>query len=175
MRIVRPACVLRPWEEADAPAIVPHADDPSVASRLRDGFPHPYTLADARAFIARARAIDPPTIFTIEVEGAAAGGIGFHPGTDVERFSAEVGYWLGRRYWGRGIATQALCALADHAFAAHGFLRLWAVPFADNPASARVLEKAGFVREGTLRRSAVKAGHVLDQWLYARTDQDSGR
>jgi [ribosomal protein S5]-alanine N-acetyltransferase len=172
MRIVLPSCILRPWDEADAPVIAPHADDPGVASRLRDGFPHPYTVDDARTFIARARATDPPTIFAIEVEGGAAGSIGFHVGRDVERQSAEVGYWLGRRYWGRGIATEALRAVADHAFAAHGLLRLFAVPFADNPASARVLEKAGFVREGTMRRSAVKAGRVLDQWLYARTDLD---
>ena len=88
--------------------------------------------------------------------------------TDVERIGAEVGYWLGRAFWGRGIATAALRLLTAHAFAADPELRrLWAVPFVTNVASARVLEKAGYTREGTLRQSAIKDGRVLDQFMYA--------
>ncbi len=96
-----------------------------------------------------------------------------HARTDVERIGAEVGYWLGRAFWNRGVATAALRLLTAHAFAADPELRrLWAVPFVTNIASARVLEKAGYTREGTLRQSAIKDGRVLDQWMYAilRTD-----
>ena len=91
--------------------------------------------------------MDPQTFFAIEVDGALAGGIGYTRRTDVERIGAEVGYWLGRAFWGRGIATAALRLLTAHAFAADPELRrLWAVPFARNVASARVLEKAGYTR-----------------------------
>lgn len=112
--------------------------------------------------------MQPQTYFAIVVEGAVAGGIGYSRRTDVERISAEVGYWLGVSYWGRGIATGAVKSLTALAFAAAPELRrLYAVPYASNPASARVLEKAGWRLEGRLRESVIKDGVVLDQWLYA--------
>jgi len=89
------------------------------------------------------------------------------PGRDVERFSAEIGYWLGEEFWGRGITTEAVQLVTDHAFAQLNFLRLFALPFADNAASIRVLEKAGYAREAVLRSSSVKYGEVKDQMLYA--------
>ena len=107
-------------------------------------------------------------MLAIEVAGHVAGGIGYTRHEDVERVSAEVWYWLGVSFWGRGIATAALQALSEHAFATHGELtRLYAVPFSWNPASARVLEKAGYRREAILRQSVIKDGQVLDQWMYA--------
>ena len=160
--------VVREWEEADAEAVVRPANDRRVWLGLRDAFPHPYGIEDGKRFIAKARAMTPRTFFAIEVEGRVAGGIGYTLHSDVERIGAEVGYWLGQEFWGRGIATTALRLLTAHAFRAHPELqRLWAVPYATNAASARVLEKAGYVREGTLRRSAIKDGRVLDQWMYA--------
>jgi RimJ/RimL family protein N-acetyltransferase len=135
---------------------------------MRDAFPHPYGRAEAEAFLATATTMSPLTWFAIEFEGRVAGGIGYTLYEDVERIGAEVGYWLGVEFWGRGIATAAVRALTRHAFAAHPELRrLWAVPYATNPASARVLEKAGYRLEGTLRQSAIKEGRVLDQWMYA--------
>jgi RimJ/RimL family protein N-acetyltransferase len=106
------------------------------------------------------------------VHGEAVGGIGLTLKNDVERCSAEIGYWLGEAVWGRGIATAAVQALTDYGFKAFGLTRIFAVPFANNPASMRVLEKVGYVREGVMRRSAIKGGVVLDQVLYAITDQD---
>jgi RimJ/RimL family protein N-acetyltransferase len=114
----------------------------------------------------------PEVDFAIEAGGEAAGGIGLRLGQDVERFSAEIGYWLGEPFWGRGIATAALSATVKHAFAELGLIRIFAIPFAGNEASLRVLEKAGFLREGVLRRSAVKEGRVLDQLLYAVTREE---
>lgn len=160
-------CRVRSWTAADAPAIVPHANDRNVSSMLRDRFPHPYALRDAEAFLARALATRPETDFAIEVGGEVAGGIGFIPGTDIERVSAEVGYWLGVAFWGRGVVTAALRAASAWAFDAYDLRRVFAVPFADNRASCRVLEKAGFAREGFLRSAVVKDGRVHDLALYA--------
>jgi RimJ/RimL family protein N-acetyltransferase len=160
--------VVREWEEADAAAVAEQANDRRVWLGLRDAFPHPYGIEDGQRFIAMARAMTPRTYFVIEVEGRVAGGIGYTLHSDVERIGAEVGYWLGHEFWGRGIATAALRLLTAHAFQANPELRrLWAVPYATNAASARVLEKAGYTREGTLRRSAIKDGQILDQWMYA--------
>jgi RimJ/RimL family protein N-acetyltransferase len=115
-----------------------------------------------------AKAMSPETYFAIEISGRVAGGIGYTLHTDVERVGAELGYWLGVAHWGRGVATDAVRAVTDHAFAAHPELRrVWAVPYDTNPASARVLEKAGYTLEGTMRESVIKDGRVLDSWLYA--------
>lgn len=168
-------CVLRRWREGDEPSLVRHADDYEVWRRLRDRFPHPYTRADAEQWIALARQQDPQTHFAIEVRGEAAGGISLLLGSDVERRSAEIGYWLGRAFWGKGIATAAVRALTAHGFEAFDLTRIFAVPFAGSSASIRVLEKCGYVREGTMRRSAIKEGVVLDQALYAVTDLDLAR
>ena len=106
-------------------------------------------------------------MWAIEVDGEAAGGIGIEQKTDVERISAEIGYWLGESCWNRGVVTEALQAVTAEVFRRFDVMRLYALPFADNPGSIRVLEKAGYVREGHLRRSAIKDGKVRDQLLYA--------
>jgi RimJ/RimL family protein N-acetyltransferase len=165
--------VIRGWRHGDAAALAKLADDRAIWLGLRDLFPHPYGIGDALEFIAMAERMDPQTFFAIEVDGALAGGIGYTRRPDVERVGAEVGYWVGRAFWGRGIATAALRLLTAHAFAAEPELRrLFAVPFVTNIASARVLEKAGYSREGTLRQSAIKDGRVLDQWMYALVRDD---
>jgi len=168
--------VVREWRREDAPGLAPLANDRRVWLGLRDAFPNPYGLEDARQFIAMASAKTPPTFFAITLSGAVAGGIGYTLHPDVERIGAEVGYWLGFEYWGRGIATRALEAVTRHAFAAHPELRrLYAVPYASNPASARVLTKAGYRCEGTLRESAIKDGQVLDQWMYSILRREVGK
>lgn len=152
---------------SDAASLVTHADNLNVARHLRDRFPHPYTSADARRFLEAIIIARPITTFAIDVSGEAVGGIGFSPGADVERFSAEIGYWLAEPFWGRGIAADALRLTSDYAFATCNVLRLFALPFADNARSIRVLEKAGYTCEGILRASSVKFGEPRDQALYA--------
>ena len=160
--------VVREWQEEDAEALAAIANDRQVWLGLRDAFPNPYSIDDARAFIAKAAGHSPRSYFAITVDGKLAGGIGYTQLSDVERIGAEVGYWLGCEFWGRGIATEALRLMTRHAFRTNPVLRrLFALPYASNPASARVLEKAGYRLEGTLRQSAIKNGHVLDQWMYA--------
>ena len=144
-----------------------HANNRNIWINLRDRFPHPYTRGDGQAFIKLARRMEPESFFAIAVDGTAVGGIGFVPQQDVERTSAEVGYWLGEPFWGRGIVGEALVAITEYAIHKHGFTRLYALPFAHNHASCRVLEKAGYQLEARLRRSAIKEGQVIDQLQYA--------
>ncbi|MGE0448576.1 MAG: GNAT family N-acetyltransferase [Vicinamibacterales bacterium] len=167
MHLTLDRCVVRSWEAGDVASLVAHANNRRIWENLRDRFPHPYRRQDGQAFIRQARSQYPETFFALEVEGEAAGGIGFVLQQDVERVSAEIGYWLGERYWGRGICTEALKAVSAHAIRHHGLTRVFALPFAHNAASCRVLEKAGFVVEGRLRRSALKDGRIVDQVLYA--------
>jgi [ribosomal protein S5]-alanine N-acetyltransferase len=163
-------CTVRPWRASDAEALVRHANNINIAKQLRDRFPHPYTSRDAHDFLKMITATTPQTSLAIDVEGEAAGGLGYVPGNDVERYSAEVGYWLGEACWGRGVVTEALTLFTAHAFKELGLLRLFALPFADNLASIRVLEKAGFEREGILRSSSVKYGKPRDQAIYAKVN-----
>jgi RimJ/RimL family protein N-acetyltransferase len=160
-------CTVRSWRLEDVPSLARHANDRDVWINLRDAFPHPYTEADAARFIRSAVRRRPETLFAIEVDGEAAGGIGYGIHIDVERVSAEIGYWLGRTFWGRGVMTEALRAVTRQAVEAHGLTRIYAVPYEWNGASFRVLEKAGYVCECRMRRSAIKDGKVIDQLLYA--------
>jgi [ribosomal protein S5]-alanine N-acetyltransferase len=162
-------CVLRRWRTRDLASLVRHANNANVSRYLRERFPYPYTRRDARAFLASAAipgADD--TRLAIDVGGEAVGGIGVIIGTDIERYSAEVGYWLGEEYWGRGIVTEALQLFSDDVFERLNLLRLFAVAAVANVGSARVLEKAGYQQEAVMRSAAVKFGQPNDQLLYAR-------
>lgn len=172
MQLELSQCSVRDWRPSDARSLQHHADSHAVWRQLRDRFPHPYTRRDADVFLAGACGATPRTTFAIDVQGDAVGGIGLRLGDDVARASAEVGYWLGEQFWGRGIMTEVLRAVTEQAIHRFGIHRVYALPFAENVASARVLEKAGFTREGTLRRSALKDGRILDQAIYAITDLD---
>jgi len=165
-------CVLRRWRAADIGPLARHANNINVSRYLRDRFPYPYTRKDARAFLAAAGGGADDTRLAIDVDGEAVGGIGVIVGSDIERFSAEVGYWLGEPYWGRGIATEALVLFSEHVFERLNLLRLFAVATATNVASARVLEKAGYQREGVMRCAAVKFGLPNDQLLFARINSN---
>ncbi|MGE5347063.1 MAG: GNAT family N-acetyltransferase, partial [Acidithiobacillales bacterium] len=172
MAVFLPHPPLRPWASRDAQSLVRHANDYEVWRFLRDRFPHPYTRKDAKAWLSRQIGVSPPLDFAISLDGEAVGGIGLVPGTDVDRISAEVGYWLGRAAQGRGLATRALRSMTAYAFDALGLVRLFALPFDFNTASVRVLEKAGYTREGLLRDAAIKEGRVTNYSLYAMTRSD---
>ncbi len=160
-------CRIRSWQAGDEPALSCHADSPRIYRNVRDHFPHPYTLADAEAWVRDSSAAVPQTSFAIEIDGEPGGGIGVILQEDVNRCSAEIGYWLGEAFWGRGIVTEAVRAFTPWAWDAYGIGRLYAKVFAWNTASSRVLEKAGYSLEGRLRRAAIKQGEVVDELLYA--------
>lgn len=167
MKLALRTCVVRSWEWRDRDAIVPHANNRKVSINLRDRFPYPYTINDARTWLEMVIDHTPETNFAIDVGGEAVGGIGFTLQPDVARRSAEIGYWLGEEFWGRGITTEALIAVTDHAFTNYDLCRLYAHVFEWNGASARVLEKAGYTFEGRLRKSVTKEGQTIDQLMYA--------
>lgn len=167
MEIRLSRCTLRPWCEGDEPSLVRHADDPRIARNLRDRFPHPYTPDDAARWVRLAQLMR-DTNFAIEIDGLAVGAIGVEMFDDVYRVGAEIGYWLGAPYWGRGVMTEAVRAVTEHVFATTELERLQAGVFDWNPASMRVLEKAGYAREGVMRRAVVKNGEVGDLVMYAR-------
>jgi len=162
------SCIVRGWREGDRDTLVRFANNRRVWRNLKDRFPHPYTAADAEAWLALSRTSPGRTGWAIEVDELAVGGIGLEPLADIHIQVAHIGYWLGEPYWGRGIATDAVRAVSDYALGQLGFLRLEAPVFAWNPASMRVLEKCGFEREGVMRKSVFKDGEVIDSMLYAR-------
>ena len=161
-------CELRPFLAEDAPALAELANDVTVWRNLRDAFPHPYTLEHAVGFVEHTRKQPPGCHLAIVVDGRAVGSIGLKLGTDVERVSAELGYWLGAPYRDRGVMTEAIRAFTEASFETFSLSRIFALPFAHNVASCRALEKAGFTLEGVLRRSCIKEGRIIDQRQYAR-------
>lgn len=143
------------------------ANSRKVWRNLHHRFPHPYTQADAARWFSLLAATPEPTHWAIEVEGVAVGGVGVDLGEGIYVKAGHLGYWLGERYWGRGIMTAAARVASQYALAHFGLVRLEAAVFAWNPASMRVLEKSGFVREGILRKGVFKDGQLIDHVLYA--------
>ncbi|NUO82992.1 GNAT family N-acetyltransferase [candidate division KSB1 bacterium] len=158
--------LLRPWQRSDEASLAQHANNRNVWRNLRDAFPHPYTMNDAEQWIQKASAEDPVMDFAIVVQGAAVGGIGLIPRADVHRHTLGLGYWLGEAFWGRGIMTEAVCAVTDYAFQNAETQRVYACVYAWNPGSTRVLEKAGYQLEGRLRKHARKDGMFVDEFIY---------
>ena len=158
---------IREWRPGDEESLVLHANNRNVSRNLRDAFPYPYTMADATRWIETAGAADPLTSFAIEVDGSAVGGIGIVLKDDVYRRSAEIGYWLGEEFWGRGIVTEALEIMTDYAFSTWDLCRISAGVFEWNPGSVRVLEKAGYQFEGRMRKAVTKDGETIDELVFA--------
>jgi RimJ/RimL family protein N-acetyltransferase len=149
-RIETRRLALRAPAAGDIARIAELADDFDIA-RMTTRMPHPYHRADAEAFVARAQALDPAreAVFVIDLEGeGAVGAIGLHPQGAV---GPEIGYWVGRPYWGRGLASEAAAAVMDWVRRPWNRRAAVAGYFADNPASGRVLERAGFLHTGEVQ------------------------
>ena len=160
--------LLRRWRADDLEALLRHADDAEVERGLGDRFPHPYTRADGEAFLSGQVVDLRDPVFAIEIDGEACGGIAARPGRNERRVGAELGYWLGRRHWGRGMMTRVVALFASWAMDALQLQRLQATVLDFNIASARVLLKNGFVEEGIMRRAVLKHGRVHDLRLFAK-------
>ena len=163
-----PGCVLRPWRAADRPDLIREANNRKVWRNMTHTFPHPYTDSDADLWLAIAADPGASIQLAITLDDRAVGGIGAIAGEGIFAGTAQFGYWLGEAHWGRGIASAAASALAAQLGREHRFARLEAQVFGWNPASMRVLEKAGFEREAVLRCAAMKDGYLIDTVLYAR-------
>lgn len=162
-------CAIRKWIVEDKDRLAEMLNDRKVQDNLRDGLPYPYTPSDAEEYITSMLAADQDKTFAfaITADGAVIGSIGAFRCGNIHYRTAELGYYIGRPYWGKGYATSAVEQLCKHIFGHTDIIRIFAEPFARNAASCRVLEKAGFRLEGTLRSNAVKNGKVLDMRMYA--------
>ncbi len=164
---------VRGWRKEDAPTLAKYANNRKIWLNLRDGFPHPYTLDNAKLFIANAITKQPEAFFAISSDSEIIGSIGFSIGQDVHRYTAELGYWLAEPFWNQGIITKAIQTVTEYAFDRFGLVRIYAEPYASNSASSKVLEKAGFQLEGRLKGNVYKNGKIMDQFVYAKIKIDS--
>jgi RimJ/RimL family protein N-acetyltransferase len=153
----------------DAPELAKALNNKNIQNNLRDGLPYPYTVSDAESFItAMLKAEkDSQYTWTITENDKTIGSIGIFRKDNVHSRTAEMGYYIAEPWWGRGIVTLAVKEACAYVFQNTDIIRIFADPFAYNAASCRVLEKAGFQYEGTLRKNAVKNGKVLDMKMYA--------
>ncbi|RQO31020.1 N-acetyltransferase [Taibaiella sp. KBW10] len=166
--------LLRPWQKTDLDSLLEQANNPNIAQFMTDMFPYPYTREKGLSFIEFATLADPVHIFAIEVNGKAVGGIGIHPQTDIMRKNAELGYWLGETYWGRGIISRAIPQMIVFAFKAFDINRIFAKTFGNNIVSQSVLIKNGFLLEAHMKNTIFKNGRYIDELIYAvrRTDYE---
>ena len=158
---------LRSWNLNDLKSLVKYANNYNIAKNLTNQFPHPYSKENGEAFIAMATKNDPLTIFAIEINGQAAGGIGLHPQQDIHCKNAELGYWLAEPYWGKGIITQAIKQIVAYGFKTFEIDRIFARPFENNIGSQKALIKSSFVLEGKFDKVLYKNGEYLDELIYA--------
>lgn len=161
--------ILRGWKESDAQAFARAADNPKIAGNLRNAFPNPYTLADAKQFISDciSNQDENQIVKAIAVDGKAAGCISVFIQSDVYERSGELGYWLSEEYWRQGITSRAVRMICKEAFDTFDIVRIYAEPFDCNEGSKRVLEKAGFSYEGTMRNGVYKNGMIHSYCMYS--------
>ena len=163
-------CKIRRWELSDARDLATAISNKKIQDNLRDGLPYPYTEKDGKEFISTMLAANENDTFAfaITVNGKVIGSIGAFRQTNIHNKTAELGYYIAEEYWGKGIMTEAVKQLCDYVFSHTDIIRIYAEPFSYNIGSCRVLEKAGFQYEGTLRSNALKNGNVLDMKMYSK-------
>ncbi|MBQ4060226.1 MAG: GNAT family N-acetyltransferase [Lachnospiraceae bacterium] len=163
-------CKIRRWELSDARDLATALSNKKIQDNLRDGLPYPYTEQDGKEFISAMLAANENDTFAfaITVNGKVIGSIGAFRQTNIHNKTAELGYYIAEEYWGKGIMTEAVKQLCDYVFSHTDIIRIYAEPFSYNIGSCRVLEKAGFQYEGTLRSNALKNGNVLDMKMYSK-------
>lgn len=165
MEIVRDKFTLRPFIGSDAEALAKHLNNRKIWLNARDYIPYPYSVQDAHDFF-DLTAMNDNIELAIVVDGQAVGCVGIEPQEDVERLSAEIGYWLSEDYWGAGIVSEAVKTVCDYVFENTKIIRLFATVYEYNPASMRILEKAGFSRIGIQHKAAIKDGRIIDTHLF---------
>ena len=162
-------CRIRKWALSDAKELAAALSNKKVQDNLRDGLPYPYTEQDGTDYISAMLSADENETFAfaITVDEKVVGSIGIFRQGNIHRQTAELGYYIAEEYWGKGIMTEAVKQICGYVFDKSDIIRIYAEPFAYNAASCRVLEKAGFQYEGTLRSNAVKNGEVIDMKMYS--------
>jgi [ribosomal protein S5]-alanine N-acetyltransferase len=159
---------LRAYETSDIGSLVALANNKNVSRYLVYTFPYPYTAQDAQWWVAIGAKENGAITKAIECNGALVGSVGLQPQTAWRDHVAEIGYWIGEPFWGKGYATAALRQMTETAFESLGFRRLIAPVLAPNIRSMRVLEKCGYECEGILKIEVRKDGMFHDIHHYAR-------
>ena len=162
---------LRKWNEADLDSLVKYANNSNIAKWLTNGFPHPYTYENGKAYLSMVANDNPTKVFAIDVNGEAVGSIGIFPQTDIHEKNAEMGYWLAEAFWGQGIITKAIQEIVEYGFQTFDIVRIFARPFSTNLKSQRVLEKAGFTLEARLKKALFKNGEFMDELIYSKLNE----
>ena len=162
-------CRIRKWELSDATDLAAALSNKKIQDNLRDGLPYPYTEQDGTDYISAMLSADENETFAfaITVDEKVVGSIGIFRQGNIHRQTAELGYYIAEEYWGKGIMTEAVKQICGYVFDKSDIIRIYAEPFVYNAASCRVLEKAGFQYEGTLRSNAVKNGEIIDMKMYS--------
>ena len=160
---------LRDFNIEDARELVAVVNNKKLLDNLRDGIPFPYTEEDAKEFIGMMLAAEKDSRYTFAIAygGKIVGCIGVTRQENVHRLTGELGYYVAESYWGLGIMTEAVKQLCGFIFEKTDIIRIFAGAFSFNPASCRVLEKAGFEFEGVMKKNAIKNGRVTDMRMYA--------
>ena len=161
--------ILRKWKMEDAADFAHYANNEKIANNLRNGFPYPYTLQDAKSFVESCVSNDETKQIcrAIEVNNHVVGSIGIFLGSDIYSRSAEIGYWLGEEFWGMGIMSVAVKQICKEAFERFDIVRIFAEPLTHNIGSRKVLENAGFSIEGIMKNGVYKNGKIFDYCMYA--------
>jgi ribosomal-protein-alanine N-acetyltransferase len=165
--------LIRKWQLSDIDNLVQYANNKNISDKLADAFPFPYTKEFGLNFIQRVSTESPTRIFVITLDGKAIGSIGIFPGTDIHRKNADIAYWIAEPFWGRGIANMAIAQIVDYAFTTFDISKIYAKPYGSNPNSHRVLEKAGFRLEATLKCAVYKNEEYLDELIYVYNRNDT--
>lgn len=162
-------CKIRKWELSDAKDLSTVLSNRKIQDNLRDGIPYPYTEQDGLDYISAMLSADENETFAfaITADGKVIGSISVFRQGNIHRQTAELGYYIAEEYCGKGIMTEAVQQICKYVFNKSDILRIFAEPFAYNTASCRVLKKAGFQYEGTLRKNAVKNGKIIDMEVYS--------
>ena len=161
--------VLREWRPEDKADLAENLNNRNILNNLRDGLPYPYTEKDAEDYIHAMLSSDRENTFAfaITLDDRVIGSIGVFRCGNIHCRTAEMGYYIGEKYWGKGYMTSAVRQMCRFIFDQTDIIRIFAEPFAKNTASCRVLEKSGFTCEGILRSNAFKNEEVLDMKMYA--------
>ena len=157
---------LRAWARSDVPALGRHLNNKKLWNNCRDALPYPYTEKDAEKVINFIEGQSEQNNYSIEINHEAAGNISFFRGTDVERYNAELGYWLAKPYWNLRIMTEAVIQAEKDYLYHSDTVRIHANVYENNPAPMKVLEKVGFKKCGILRKACSKNGQFIDYQYF---------
>jgi len=163
--------VLKPYSLSDAEDLTRIANNEKISGNMRDLFPQPYSLQDAENYIKLRLEDKIQSIFAIIYNGELVGSIGLHLQQDVYRLSAELGYFIGEKYWNKGIATKSIALITEFGFESLHLTRIFAGVFEHNKASMRVLEKNNYTLEGIKRKAIIKNNILMDEYFYAKINE----